>query len=63
MMCKADPPNENKPIGGVNYNQPCVPVIGSYDGQPRSSCKYCGKWMDEVDRIEQAIFNAWNGLK
>jgi hypothetical protein len=43
--CKADPPNEERPDGGVNYGKPCVPVLGSYDGQPIASCLYCSRRM------------------
>ena len=41
-LCKADP---MKP--GPNYNKPHVPVMGSYDGKPRRSCLYCGRWLEE----------------
>ena len=41
-LCKADPM-----VPGPNYNKPHVPVDGSYDGRPRRSCLYCGRWLDE----------------
>ena len=31
-----------------NHGKPCVAVDGLYDGRPRSSCLYCGLWMDEL---------------
>jgi hypothetical protein len=42
-LCKADPPN------GANYNKPHVSVAGEYDGKPRRSCLYCGRWLEETD--------------
>ncbi|KKM63569.1 hypothetical protein LCGC14_1510140 [marine sediment metagenome] len=54
---KADKPAQDKPAGkelckadpmgpGPNYNKPHVPIRGSYDGKPRISCLYCGKWLE-----------------
>ena len=41
-LCKADP---GRP--GPNYNKLHVPVEGEYDGRPRWSCLYCGRWLDD----------------
>jgi hypothetical protein len=40
--CKAGGRNGNH----ENYDKPCVPVRGLYDGQLRMSCVFCGKWLD-----------------
>lgn len=39
-LCKADRAN------GRNYNKPHFPVDGMYDGKPRQSCLFCGKWIE-----------------
>lgn len=41
-LCKAGGPT------GKNYNKPHVWVMGMYDGMPRESCRFCGKWA-EID--------------
>lgn len=33
---------------GVNYNRPHVPVMGKFDGKPRPSCRFCGRWLSDV---------------
>lgn len=47
FMCKAG----GKGSGHINYGKPHVPVDGLYDGQPRQSCKYCGKWLIPEEEI------------
>ena len=45
MICKADK------YGGTNYGKPHVWVPGTYDGQPRESCKFCGAWREGANSV------------
>jgi hypothetical protein len=31
----------------ANYHKPHVPHRGQYDGRPRLSCAFCGRWLEE----------------